>query len=159
MTSVIKVDTIQNSSGTSALSIDGSGNVSAAGALNSRGLSYIPHFRATRTGTGTGAQNPITWLTTITNIGSHFDGTYFTAPVDGVYLFSYQLLNQNNGNNSAGFKLNGTDLTNYNNYVQFYDISMSGTVSVLMSAEDTMSVRCNNDVYDQYSHFSGVLIG
>jgi hypothetical protein len=111
MSSIIKVDQIQNAAGTSALSVDNSGNVSAAGAIkvdniqNSTGTSALtihtsgaittptrPFFSArmsTQQDISSGSDITMSFDTVVQNIGSHFDTSTnrFTAPIDGIYYF------------------------------------------------------------------------
>jgi len=92
MTSVLKVDNIQNSSGTSALSIDSNGVVTKPA---------LPHVAVDF---GGGTSNTFVAVTAGNNIpfdnvsegdSSLWDTTNyeFTAPVTGVYMISFGLLN------------------------------------------------------------------
>lgn len=98
MTSILKVDTIQNSSGTSALSI-GSG-----GAIYPKGLTYWPHVfvEKTSTQTSTGSNETITWDVIHTNTGSIFNTSTnkFVAPISGVYFMTMIALSPNNTSQS-----------------------------------------------------------
>lgn len=84
MTSILKVDNIQNSSGTSALEINSSGIVSK---------SVIPHAQVDFGGTDY-ASHPvgiIAFDNAAVNDGNHYDtSTYkFTCPVAGLYLMQF----------------------------------------------------------------------
>ncbi len=83
MTSIIKVDNIQSSGGTAALSIDSSGRVLTP----ARPSFFVSHDSASSAGlTGT-----VNFNTVHSNNGSHFDITNdrFVAPVAGFYHFSF----------------------------------------------------------------------
>ena len=83
MTSILKVDTIQNSTGTDALSIDSNGYVTQA---------KLPVFLAvpsTSEITLTTTHSQIVFGTAKINSGNHYNTTTgeFTCPVDGIYEF------------------------------------------------------------------------
>ena len=84
MTSIIKVDTIQNSSGTSALSIDSSGRVSR---------SNIPYFKATASGSINYDNNGdlvIYGNEVVDNASMYNPSTgVVTIPADGLYNLSF----------------------------------------------------------------------
>ena len=84
MTSILKVDNIQNASGTSALEIDSSGRV-----LQPKKPSFLCRPSAGMSQTTAGWRT-VDFATVEHDIGSnlHTDG-YFVAPVDGVYHFDY----------------------------------------------------------------------
>lgn len=88
MTSIIKVDQIQNSSGTSGLSIDSSGHVL---------LPKVPAFYVKKTSTQTATSNyeRVVWSEELLDQGDNFSSNEFTCPVAGVYFFSVQWLSTN----------------------------------------------------------------
>jgi hypothetical protein len=98
MTSILKVDTIQNSTGTDALSIDSSGNLDCAGSVHIKGLDYTPFASVQFTHNGNyvskTADAPLDFDVALTNDGDHYDtSTYkFTCPVDGIYQWECTLL-------------------------------------------------------------------
>jgi len=85
MTSIIKVDQIQNTGGTSGLSIDSNGHVL---------LPKVPAFYVKKTGTQTAqaANEIVVWGEELFDQGGNFASNQFTCPVDGVYFFSVQWL-------------------------------------------------------------------
>ena len=87
MTSIIKVNNIQNSSGTSALSIDGSGRITTP---------QLPFFHVTRFNSGGSISigGVITFDSPTTNQGNHWNtsGNYFLVPVNGVYQFNFSAI-------------------------------------------------------------------
>jgi len=83
MTSVLKVDSIQNAAGTAAMTIDSAGRILTPAR---------PVFRAYSSGNWTIAHNTFTIFpanTAVINVGSSYNtSTYkFTAPIAGVYYF------------------------------------------------------------------------
>ena len=104
MTSILKVNNIQNSSGTSAMAIDGSGRVTTPA---------IPAFKVTRRNNG-GSQAQLTGsdifktgqtngqITVNYNIGSHFANGRFTCPVAGLYQFTVLGMISDASGNAAG---------------------------------------------------------
>lgn len=168
MTSVLKVDNIQNSSGTSALSVDSSGNVSATTYVKQ---SAIPAFFARSststypTGSGTAAFNDVTSVGCFNQGGHYSTSTYkFTAPVDGIYSFACQLYSNNetqaviywyiNNNAVAGTQVNGT------NDQSAYE-GMEMAVTFKLTANDTVHVHANtgHHLNAGYSYFCGHLVG
>ena len=78
------VDSIKEGTGTNtAMTIDSDGYVT---------MPNKPSFNATDGNTA----NPTVWSNTVHNIGNHFDGTYFTAPVAGTYFFALTCGSHNN---------------------------------------------------------------
>ena len=93
MTSILKVDTIQNTSGTTGLTIDSSGRV-----LNPNTVAWSAYKDAIQTASA--ANERVTWATTTLNKGNGFSfsgatANAFVAPVAGVYSTSCQWLTTN----------------------------------------------------------------
>ncbi len=170
MTSIIKVNNIQNSSGTSAMAIDGSGRVTTPAR---------PSFFAHMTG-GSWVDNVaddtvLPFNATLHNIGNHYNtSTYkFTVPLAGVYFFSFQLyLSNGGGSQYAGIGKNNAILNtgNGDNYPLIgiyqntgsddYTKTASGTLS--LSVGDTIDVRVigsTTDYFQAMCQFHGFLIG
>ena len=102
MTSIIKVNNIQNSSGTSALTIDGSGNVSVPNNLSTPGRPLFYSRGYASTIASATAINGVTPSGTIRimlfdevaiNVGNHFSNTTgkFTVPVAGIYQVNFNI--------------------------------------------------------------------
>jgi hypothetical protein len=88
MTSIIKVDQIQNTSGTAGMTIDSNGHVL---------LPKVPAFnvRKTISQTAAAANEVVVWGEELLDQGGNFASNQFTCPVDGVYFFSVQWLSPN----------------------------------------------------------------
>lgn len=85
MTSIIKVNNIQNSSGTSALTIDSSGRITKP---------QLPFFHVeafTATSSNASQTGVINFNGIVTNQGSHWNSSNnrFEAPITGLYQFSF----------------------------------------------------------------------
>lgn len=160
MSSVLKVDAIQNTAGTSAMTIDSSGRILT---------SARPAFMARRTSLQ--SAGVIIFDTAMVNIGSHYNTStgVFTAPVAGIYSFSPVVLSDTDGTDQffvTAIRVNGssyaqeqvhTDLDN--------DFGASFTVIASLSANDTVDVHTNYKIYgtsaatSNFTHFSGYLLG
>ena len=115
MTSIIKVDNIQNSSGTSALSIDSSGNVSAEEYIQQKGL---PHVVVAMGGTNayvaltTDQVIPFNTIVNGSNTSGWNTSTYkYTAPVAGVYSCYALMLPDANMSGSIYFDINDVEFS------------------------------------------------
>jgi len=141
MTSVLKVDSIQNSSGTSALSIDSSGSVTFPSTTT-------PYVRVSMGGSGaytsvtSGSAFPFDtveegdsslWNTT----------TYkFTCPSDGLYHCDFNSLINNTDNITIDFYKNGS------NVARFYhnsDRNYHANIIDRCSANDVLHFQTGND--------------
>jgi len=82
MTSILKVDSIQNAAGTSAMTIDSSGRILQPAR---------PMFHVTKGGTAQDVTSTILtkidWTTAVTDVGGHFSvaNDEYTIPVSGMY--------------------------------------------------------------------------
>jgi len=93
MSSILKVDTIQNTSGTTGLTIDNAGRV-----LNPNTVAWSAYKDAIQTASA--ANERVTWANTLLNKGNGFSfsgstANAFVAPVAGVYSTSCQWLTTN----------------------------------------------------------------
>lgn len=111
MTSVIKVDNIQNSSGTAALSIDSSGRILTP--ARPAFFAYLPSQQALNSA----SEIDITqYLTSIDfNIGGHYSAANgFEAPIDGIYHFQFGFYT---------YSVNYSELFVYKNGTKFQRLS------------------------------------
>lgn len=120
MTSILKVDSIQNAAGASEIKIDTIKNATgtAAMAIDSAGRVVMPARpmfnvgRGTPSGvinTGTSYVNFAADIIT-SNIGNHYNSTLhrFVCPVDGVYSFHFYTIFASMTNGGIMFKVNGS---------------------------------------------------
>ena len=143
MTSIIKVDNIQNASGTSALSIDSSGYVFTKQPIIAK---------ARKTNANVSATGTIIWNAEDIDTASAYDTStgVFTCPVDGYYEVSYHFLfrpGSATNSISTSVRLNGNKLysgAGTNHYCR-HPASVEVTVSVReiieCNATDEISVK------------------
>jgi hypothetical protein len=128
-----------------------------------------PSFFATSTGTGYAALSANDtfaggdwWNDVHHNTGSHFNATtgIFTAPVDGVYFFSFSVLNDGAQSFAILLNKNGSILTR--NYIES-GRALNFACSFYLQANDEIKIVANDaDNYrlgSNYTWFSGCLIG
>ena len=164
MASTLKVNEIQHTGGTTALSIDTGGRILQP---------TKPAFRAYRTGGWNSVSSSGVWHTLTFNledhdIGGHYNtSTYtFTCPSTGVYFFGAQY--QHDANNSARVRLFANGTTS----IGMADNSIQGDMSQVcathyMTAGSTVLAQAqlgNVNADDWYasleaSYFFGYLIG
>lgn len=162
MTSILKVDEIQNTGGTSALTIDSDGVISTPSTSK-------PAFMARRTSLG--SAGIVIFDNAVLNQGSCYNTTdgKFTAPKDGLYSFSSVVLSDMNGTDNyfqLSLLINGTSYAKVQDY-SFNDNDSSGSLSVIASLTATDYVQVNFDqpfygassAASNFTYFSGFLIG
>ena len=171
MTSIIKVNNIQNSSGTTALTIDSSGRVL-------RPTSTLVVFDATTVSGGTISSGIIPFNTATLNLGNHFNTTTykFTAPVDGVYEFFARFLcgdSTNNNSCSGTVKMivggstsiseahfNTTDAWENLSLFRIISLTANQTIETQMTGSGGGGyVYANGSGTTDYNRFTGKLIG
>tara|TARA_R110001632_G_scaffold213162_1_gene339352 strand:+ start:559 stop:1071 length:513 start_codon:yes stop_codon:yes gene_type:complete len=170
MTSILKVDSIQNAAGTSAMTIDSSGRILQPAR---------PMFHVTKTGSDqavTSTTALINWTDIVTDIGGHFSLTDndYTIPVSGMYNLQCALRGQGD---SATMELimlflhvdgvlskNLSQVQTENN--QLKNSHLNGSVSMFLNAGQKVSfraqVRGSNAAFgadERYTYCSGYLIG
>ena len=165
MSSILKVDEIQNTSGTTGLTVDSGGRV-----LNPNAVGWFVSKNATQTASA--ANEVITWEVVSLNQGSGFQTSggnvnKFVAPVHGLYTCTVDLLSTSTTNQtdvSLMFNDNTNISTMRNAGVgghETYSMSWVGE----MDAGDTLLVNINTSgrqVYGSgtpWSTWCGYLIG
>jgi len=167
MSSILKVDTIQNTAGTSALTIDSSGRV----AKPVTPYLYLRGNSATRvTDKGT-AEVYTNWNVTTTIGGMAFDSSNgrITVPVDGVYIFSAKFYFWMDDASTQGVMVrkNGSTIQEY-----FTDLTPLGGGSITdhtvttheilnLTTSDYIDYSCDADIYGGSNHtnLQAVMIG
>ena len=110
------------------------------------------------------ASSVMTWDEIHFNIGNHFsNGTTFTAPVDGLYFFSSQILSNVNSRVYHRLRKNGEGILG--TYTESYSGTSHQTVTISivyqLNAGDYVDSYCySNAAYGgSYANFNGCLIG
>ena len=171
--STIKVNEVQHTGGTSAMTVDSSGRVSTP-ARPAFSLFYDS------SGTeGVGNNNTVVFTGVHKNIGSHYNTSTgkFTAPVSGFYHFNLVGFGSNSsgGSVSAGSSssvalydnTNSADLARSYHYTQTgsFHPNLSFSSAHYLSASTEVKILPGSgaylysDVSDKYCKFSGFLIG
>jgi hypothetical protein len=153
-----------NTASTERMRIDASGRVTTP---------YQPAFQAYANSGGNEyfalGSNPSFNLIT-TNVGNHFDGTTFTAPIAGQYLFFYSILAGSAGDYGLiALHVNGSSPASTQNWSQHHvhfgnDQQNSSQQILTLSANDQVNLKIHpsyNHFYwnGQYSKFGGYLLG
>ena len=163
MTSVLKVDNIQNSSGTSAISIDSNGVVTKP---------VIPAFFARNsthtyiTVTQTVVYDTVSAVGCF-NQGGHYSTSTgkFTAPVDGVYSFAAQFYSNQEAQANMFWYINDVAIASSqvnatNDQSNYEGIEMALTLK--LDANDKVHISGASHGYHQnssYSYICGHLVG
>ena len=164
MASTLKVNTIQHSGGTTALTMDSTGRILTPAR---------PAFRAQKTSsqTATGNNQLVTWDTVGINTGNHFANNVFTAPIAGLYTFSVIVLTPNSTaleTYHLGFTPSGGSLTILARFMSTPAANhetVSGTMIHEMGVGDTMGFylsSTNDSIYGdsgRWSTWCGYLLG
>ena len=165
--SILRVDQIQHSNGTAALTIDSSGRVVSPN---------IPAFCAgsTQNTHTTNVSAVLDFATATINIGGHYNtGTYrFTAPISGVYYFHSTIYTQQGGlTGSICWRKNGAQYGISDNDAIFLkasgitpDHTIGSSIMLSLAVNDyiDLCVRAGNpnlQWYGTHSWFMGYLIG
>ena len=105
MSSIIKVDQIQNAAGTTGLTIDSSGRVLQPAK---------PCFTATLTNGDISATNDLVFNNEVFDIGGNYSTSTgkFTAPITGIYWLAWNItFNAQSGNKQIEIYVNSSDIS------------------------------------------------
>jgi len=169
MSSIIKVDTIQNAAGTTGLTIDSSGIIKSGG--------NNPQFFATLSGI-VGGLSDQTFVNipfdTVSQIGTGFNTSTgkFTCPVSGTYIFCAHVYAYSVKQAELYFLKNNIKILRSVTPQAASDVNPNGSslsTIITCAANDVIHLQCygNTDsggAWSMYyaegaSHFSGYLIG
>ena len=156
----LKVDTVQSTGGTTAMTIDSAGRILKPA---------IPRFSARMQGSGM-SSNSESWTTmvfdnTLVNNGTCYNTSSgeFTAPIAGDYWFSTHVLQ---GSSSPAYgvlkwlKNGSTNFTGNKAYSSGYDTWMSLSIILTLAVNDTLVVQSYNRFSKaDYGSFQGYLLG
>lgn len=159
MSSVLKVDAIQNTAGTSGLTIDSSGRIS-------RSVTPYIYLRGSVAGEAT-AHGTVETYTNWAVEGSALGGMTWnssngriTVPVDGIYLIAAKFYLWINNVSSHGVMVqkNGTTFQEY--FTDFDGLGDGGRTDhtlcmseiVKLDANDYISFSCSGDIYGGSNH-------
>ena len=164
MASTLKVNEIQHTGGTTALTMDSTGRILTPAR---------PAFRALKTSSQTASANNtlITWDSASINTGNHFANNVFTAPIAGLYTFSIIVLTPNATDIETyhlGFTPSGGSLTTLARWMSTNAAgheTLSGSMIHEMGVGETMGLylsSTNDAIYGESSRWStwcGYLLG
>lgn len=165
MSSVLKVNEIQHTGGTTALTIDSTGRILQPA---KPAFKAYNNANAWQSFGASGVYVDMSFNTEDHDIGGNYDtSTYtFTCPVDGVYMFGAQFLHDANASGQVRILVNGTD------QIAFAENSVQGDMTQTvtthsMTAGDTVKAQGKvgntnaDDWYatESYSFFFGYLVG
>lgn len=161
MTGILKVDQIQNNTGTSVMTFDSAGRITTPNR---------PSFFATRNaGTFSTNNGVIVFNVVRHNTGDHYNSAtgVFTAPIDGDYLINFSLISGNTSLVEGEIQVNSNRILNGRNYsgASGTQNAISGSAVLQLSANDAVRILLlgSSSIYGTgggyYDTFSGCLIG
>ena len=146
---------IDDNATSTAVTIDSSGRVT---------MPYQPRFSVAKTDGAQANASPITFNVLDVNVGSHWNGSRFTAPVAGHYFFSASLLTSSGVILNYQLRVNGSmyrTSEHTSSSINYKSVSLSCIVP--MAAGDYVELNSNSSsVYGgggNYSMLSGYLVG
>ena len=174
MASILGVETLQHTNGTDAITIDSSGNITASGNVITSNRPAFHHSSVT--GSASPITGDLTFNTELFDIGGVFDNTVFTAPVTGLYEFSFiGFASDANANIISGaVNLNlqkstdsgstySTVLRSYNRHGSTGYPPLNFSTILKLNSGDKIKLNTSDYIYaDSTGHltrFSGYLIG
>ena len=167
MASILNVDQIKNAAGTSAMTIDSSGNVDFPQVLTSKAVAFSVYHNSAAAISATSSYVKLPYNST--NFDSHsafnFTNDQYVVPVAGVYYFNMSVLQLANMASNVSFFKNGT----YNDPVYraitgSTEQNVTGSIVLDCNVNDTVDVRIRTTsgggtYYRIHGGFHGHLIG
>lgn len=163
MSSILKVDQIQNAAGTAGLSIDSSGRITQPNLVG-----FDARITSAFTSGTSFAKLPNVW-TVDHNKGSVFTASTsrFLAPVEGFYLFNFAAEKSSDASTlfSITLYVNGSELNNVRIFhsTQDHRKTLTLTKLVKLDANDYVEPYVQSGTastnFDNRGQFSGVLLG
>jgi len=160
MASIIGVETLQHTNGTTAATLTTSGGLQASKVYPS-GLLYWPSFQARKT-SGGNQTGLLTFATVDFDKGNNFTSgaaAKFTAPVTGVYYFAYSAVKttQTTGGTVVLVK-NGSDtqIIIYSGNPAYSGLTLAGALE--LNATDYVQIKANIEVQEAYGSWTGFLV-
>ena len=167
MASIIGVETLQHTNGTTAMEIDSSGRVTKPNA--------VAWHAYKDNGTVTGASTTIVWNKTHTNVGSMYSTSTgeVTIPVAGLYFISVFGMPTSTTDKLLWFQLvkNGTEFQGFNPYAHQnasgFHVNTAGSIILDLSVNDVIKINLGNNskvemwaaAANSHNGFCGYLIG
>ena len=166
MSSILKVDEIQNTGGTTGLTVDSGGRV-----LNPNAVGWFVYKTATQTASG--AAEVVTWQGVRLNQGSGFQTSgsnvnKFVAPVHGLYTcFATFIAVNDSSSHDISLKYNGTTHVTTRNSDsaaghESYNLTWVGEMDAndtLHISIDTSGKQLYGDTSNRWTSWCGHLIG
>ena len=165
--STLAVDNITTAAGTSAMTIDSSGNVNMPQVLTSKAVAFSVYHNSAGAISATASYVKMPYNTA--NYDSHnafnFTNDQYVVPVAGIYMFELSVLQLASMSSNIAFHLNGVEI-----YPVFRAITgttesnVCGSVVLNCSVGDTIDVRLRTtsgggSYYRTHGGFCGFLIG
>lgn len=165
--SILAVDAITNATGTSAVTIDSSGNVNMPQVLTSKAVAFSVYHTSAGAISATASYVKMPYSTA--NYDSHnafdFTNDQYVVPVAGVYMFELSVLQLASMASNIAFHLNNVEkLPQFRAITGTTESNICGSVVLDCNVNDTIDVRLRNtggggSYYRTHGGFCGFLIG
>ena len=124
-------------------------------------MPYQPAVFATTYGSGgaSSVTGQIYYGNIKNNIGNHFNGRVFTAPIAGSYMVVATVLNRRSGANTIRLRHNGV-AASAQVYMNAYDETATASACIYLNVNDTVDAYTSYEHYENdYGDFSCFLVG
>jgi hypothetical protein len=167
MASILGVETLQHTNGTTAATIDSSGNIDMPQVLTSKAVAFSVYHSSSASVAATASYVKLPYNST--NYDSHsafnFTNDQYVVPIAGVYVFEMSVLQLSNMSSNISFHLNGTSKSPlYRAITGSTEQNVTGSVILDCNVNDTVDVRIRTtsgggSYYITHGGFHGHLIG